>query len=136
MKPDVFLISFLMSIGFMVWIVYQIRSRKLKEQYAILWLLLSFVMMVLSLFPKLFDRIAHGIGVDYAPSLLYLLGLIGVLLILLHLSVAVSALTHKVIVLTQTVAIQEQQLAQLRPGSETYRLQTAEAQLSDEGVSP
>lgn len=115
---DVFLFSFLISIAFMVWIVYQIRARKLKEQYAILWLLLSFAMMILSLFPKLFDQVAHSIGVDYAPSLLYLLGLIGVLLLLLHLSIAVSALTNKVIVLTQTVAIQEQQLAKLRAATD------------------
>ncbi|MBW7475102.1 DUF2304 domain-containing protein [Paenibacillus oenotherae] len=110
MKIDVFFISFLISIGFMGTILYLIRGRKLREQYSLLWLLLSFIMMVLSLFPGLIDWLAGQIQVVYAPSLLYLLGLAGILFILLHLTMAVSSLTNRVIVLTQTVALQEQML--------------------------
>ncbi|MBB6671004.1 DUF2304 domain-containing protein [Cohnella nanjingensis] len=112
MKLDIFTISFVISIGFTASILYLIRARKLKEQYAMLWLLLGLVMTVLSLFPSLLDKVASGIGVSYAPSLLYLFGLAGVLFILLHLTMAVSSLAQRVIVLTQTVALQEQRLAQ------------------------
>ncbi|MCC3375863.1 DUF2304 domain-containing protein [Cohnella sp. REN36] len=112
MKLDIFTISFVLSIGFTAWILYLIRARKLKEQYAMLWLLLGLVMMVLSLFPSLLDKVARLIGVAYAPSLLYLFGLAGVLFILLHLTIAVSSLTHRIVVLTQTVALQEQRLSQ------------------------
>lgn len=111
MKIDVYFISFLISAGFMGSILYFIRSRKLREQYSLLWLLLSFMMMVLSLFPGMIDWLALQIHVVYAPSLLYLLGLAGILFILLHLTMAVSSLTNRVIVLTQTVALQEQMLS-------------------------
>ncbi|CAH1193483.1 hypothetical protein PAECIP111893_00474 [Paenibacillus plantiphilus] len=110
MKIDVFFINFLISISFMGTILYFIRGRKLREQYSLLWLLLSFIMMILSLFPGMIDWLALQFHVAYAPSLLYLLGLAGILFILLHLTMAVSSLTNKAIVLTQTVALQEQML--------------------------
>lgn len=110
MNIDVFFISFIISSSFMGTILYFIRGRKLREQYSLLWLLLSFIMMVLSLFPGMIDWVALQFDVVYAPSLLYLLGLTGVLFILLHLTMAVSSLTNRVIVLTQTVALQEQML--------------------------
>ncbi|WP_020618474.1 DUF2304 domain-containing protein [Paenibacillus daejeonensis] len=116
MKPDLFLLSFLISTAFLGVILYLIRSRKLREQYALLWLALSLVMMALSLFPQLLDWLAVRFGVDYAPSLLYLLGLMSVLCIMLHLTMAVSALTRRVILLTQALAIQEQRCAQMEAG--------------------
>ncbi|MFS0724773.1 DUF2304 domain-containing protein [Paenibacillus sp. 1P07SE] len=113
MKGDLYLLSFLISAGFLGVILYLIRSRKLREQYALLWLILSLVMMSLSLFPGLLDLLADRLGVDYAPSLLYLLGLMSVLCIMLHLTMAVSALTRRIIVLTQALALQEQKNGQL-----------------------
>ena len=113
MKPDLFLLSFLISTAFLGVILYLIRSRKLREQYALLWLALSLVMMALSLFPQLLDWLAVRFGVDYAPSLLYLLGLMSVLCIMLHLTMAVSALTRRVILLTQALALQEQRCEQM-----------------------
>jgi hypothetical protein len=110
MKVDIFFISFLLSLAFMGTILYLIRNKRLREQYALLWLILSLVMMILSLFPRLIDLAAQSLHVAYAPSVLYLLGLVSVLFILLHLSLAVSSLTHRVIVLTQTVALQDQRL--------------------------
>jgi len=118
MKADLFMLSFAISASFLAVILYLIRSRKLREQYALLWLALSLVMMVLSLFPQLLDLLADRLGVDYAPSLLYLLGLMSVLCIMLHMTIALSALTRRIIVLTQALALQEQRCdgleAQLR----------------------
>lgn len=108
MKVNLYLLSFLLSASFFIVLVYMIRGRKLREQYALLWLALSAIMMTLSLFPSVIDRMARLIGVVYAPSLLYLLGLVFVLFLLLHLTIAVSALTRRVITLTQTLALLEQ----------------------------
>ncbi|MFD2327706.1 DUF2304 domain-containing protein [Cohnella sp. GCM10020058] len=108
MKLNLYLLSFLLSASFFVVLIYMIRGRKLREQYALLWLALSAIMMTLSLFPSVIDRMARLIGVAYAPSLLYLLGLVFVLFLLLHLTIAVSAMTRRVIALTQTLALLEQ----------------------------
>lgn len=109
MKLDLYLLSFALSASFFIVLLYMIRSRKLREQYALLWLALSAIMMTLSLFPSVIDRMAGWVGVDYAPSLLYLLGLVFVLFLLLHLTIAVSSLARRVISLTQALALLEQQ---------------------------
>lgn len=113
MEFDIYFISFLISLAFAGTIILLIRKRKLREQYALLWILLSVLMMILSLFPSLLDDAAGWINIAYAPSLLYLLSVVAILFILLHLTMAVSSLTHRVIVLTQTVALQEQMLHRL-----------------------
>lgn len=107
MRTDLYALCFIISAGFLAVLLFMIRGRKLREQYALLWLALGIAMMGLSLFPRLIDKLAHLAGVHYAPSLLYLLGLAFVLFILLHLTIAVSSLTRQVIALTQTLALME-----------------------------
>ncbi|MFC7679904.1 DUF2304 domain-containing protein [Paenibacillus sp. GCM10028914] len=113
MKLNVYFVSFCISLVFAATILYLIRKRKLKEQYALLWLLMSTIMMVLSLFPSLLDELAVRIDIFYAPSLLYLLSVVAVLFILLHLTIAVSSLSQKVVVLTQTLGLQEDRIQKL-----------------------
>lgn len=113
MTPNIFLFSFYISLVFGATLFYLIRKQKLKEQYALLWLMLSVLMMILSLFPSILDDLARLIHIDYAPSLLYLLSVIGILFILLHLTMAVSAMTQRNVTLVQTVALQERKIQEL-----------------------
>ncbi|WP_195574722.1 DUF2304 domain-containing protein [Paenibacillus sp. 1001270B_150601_E10] len=113
MTPDIYMFSFYISLVFAGTILYLIRKQKLKEQYALLWLLLSLMMMVLSLFPSILDHVARLIRIEYAPSLLYLLSVIGILFILLHLTMIVSSLSQRNVVLIQTVALQDRKLQEL-----------------------
>ncbi|MEK4509761.1 DUF2304 domain-containing protein [Paenibacillus anaericanus] len=131
MKVDIFIFSFLVSLLFLSTILYLIRTGKLREQYAILWIILTGIMMMLSLFPSLIDRTAKVIGVSYAPSLLYLLGLVSVLFILLHLTIALSSMTARFIVLTQKIALLEQEQLEYRGRQATadHSLQTAERRI-------
>lgn len=116
MRIDIFVLSFIICLIFLGTILYLIRNGKLREQYAVLWIILTAVMMLLSLFPSLIDSMARWIGVSYAPSLLYLLGLISVLFILLHLTIAVSSLTARFVVLTQKIGLLEQENLALKRG--------------------
>ncbi|WIV19879.1 DUF2304 domain-containing protein [Paenibacillus polygoni] len=113
MNLNVYFVSFCISLAFAATILYLIRKRKLKEQYALLWLLMSAIMMVLSLFPSILDRLAVRIGIFYAPSLLYLLSVVAILFILLHLTITVSSLTNRVVVLTQTLGLTEERIQKL-----------------------
>lgn len=113
MSINVYFVSFCISLAFATTILCLIRKRKLKEQYALLWLLMSAIMMILSLFPSLLDELAVRIDIFYAPSLLYLLSVVAILFILLHLTIAVSSLTNRVVVLTQTLGLQEDRIQKL-----------------------
>ncbi|MFC5405392.1 DUF2304 domain-containing protein [Cohnella soli] len=110
MNPNIYFVSFVIGLGFTFMVLHLIRSRRLREQYAILWLVLGVFMMGLSLFPSLLDRFSAMLHVSYAPSLLYLLAFVAVLFLLLHLSLAVSHLTSHVIKLTQSLALLESQI--------------------------
>ncbi|MCD9022987.1 DUF2304 domain-containing protein [Cohnella silvisoli] len=110
MNPNIYFISFLIGLGFTATVLHLIRSRRLREQYAILWLVLGVFMMGLSLFPGLLDGFSAMIRVSYAPSLLYLLAFVAVLFLLLHLSIAVSSLTSRNILLTQSLALLEHRI--------------------------
>ncbi|WP_256992408.1 DUF2304 domain-containing protein [Paenibacillus sp. XY044] len=113
MNLNIYFISFCISLAFAGTILYLIRKRRLREQYALLWLLMSVIMMALSLFPSLLDEVAQRIHIYYPPSLLYLLSVVAVLFILLHLTMAVSSLMHRVIVLTQALGLQEERIQKL-----------------------
>lgn len=114
MTTTIMWLSFAVSLVFMGIIILFIRKQRLKEQYAILWLALGAMMMLLSLFPAVLDRLAVLLNVSYAPSLLYFFGSIGTLCILLHLTMAVSLLTERTVILAQKVALQEEELAKVR----------------------
>ncbi|OXM14109.1 DUF2304 domain-containing protein [Paenibacillus herberti] len=114
MNAEIYGFGFAISLLFVGTILHLIRKRKLREQYALLWLALGMAMMVLSLFPSLLEDMARTLHVIYAPSLLYFIGLMGVLFLLLHQTIAVSSLTQKLISLTQTTALKQEQLYRLQ----------------------
>ncbi|HIW32883.1 MAG TPA: DUF2304 domain-containing protein [Candidatus Paenibacillus intestinavium] len=120
MTTTIVWLSLLVSIIFTGFIIHFIRKQVLKEQYAILWLILSGMMIFFSLFPVTLDRLAMMLNVSYAPSLLYFLGFIGTLCILLHLTIAVSMLSERTVTLAQKLAIHEEQLQQNIRNSNNY----------------
>ncbi|QJC53759.1 DUF2304 domain-containing protein [Paenibacillus albicereus] len=113
MRAEFYVVSFACSLLFFLWILHLVRSRRLREQYALLWLLLAAGMTALSLAPEVLDRLALLLGVAYAPSLLYFIGLLGVLALLLRQTLAVSELSHKLVRLTQSEALHQEQLRRL-----------------------
>lgn len=116
MTAYIFYLCFGLSLAFLITILRLIRLKKLKEQYSFLWLALSGLMMVLSLFPYGLDWLAARLNVSYPPSLLHVLAVLGILFILLHLTVAVSRLTERTIRLAQAAALYEEKLRQLEEG--------------------
>lgn len=97
--------AILFSIGLFAGIVDLIRRGMLKEQYSLLWLMAAVILLVLSVWRELLDKIALTIGVAYPPSLLFLVVFLFLLLIVLHFSVIISELSEKNKRLSQELAI-------------------------------
>ncbi len=88
-----------------------IRSRRLRERYALLWLLTGVVLLVLSLWRGGLNTMAGWIGIEtYPPSVLFAIGLLFVLVVLLHYSTVISKLADQNVILAQRVAILEHEL--------------------------
>lgn len=91
-----------------------VRSRRLMERYALLWLLSGATLLVLSVWRGLLELFAGAVGVAYAPSALFLVALGFGLLLLLHFSLVISALTDQNKVLAQRVGMLQQQVDELQ----------------------
>ena len=90
-----------------------IRRGRLKERYSLLWLLSGVILLILSSWKDLLDRIAGLIGIYYAPSLLFLFAFCFLLLITLHFSVVVSGLSEKNKELAQELALLRLELKEI-----------------------
>jgi hypothetical protein len=69
-----------------------IRRKRLREEFAILWLAMGVVFLVLSIFRGLLDRISYFIGIGYPPAALFLFLIMGLMIILIHFSTVISEL--------------------------------------------
>jgi hypothetical protein len=88
-----------------------IRSRRLRERYALLWLLAGITLLVLSLWRGSVNTIAHWVGIQtYPPAVLFAVAVLFILLVLLHYSTVVSKLADQNTILAQRLALLEQRL--------------------------
>jgi hypothetical protein len=88
-----------------------IRSRRLRERYALLWLLTGVVLLVLSVWRGGLNTIAGWAGVEtYPPAILFAVASFFVLAVLLHYSTVISKLSDQNSILAQRVALLEEQI--------------------------
>jgi hypothetical protein len=88
-----------------------IRSRRLRERYALLWLATGIVLLVLSSWRGGLNTIAGWFGVTgYPPAVLFAVGVLFILLVLLHYSTVISKLADQNVILAQRLALLEERL--------------------------
>jgi hypothetical protein len=88
-----------------------IRSRRLRERYALLWLFTGVVLVILSAWRGGLNTIAGWLGVrGYPPAVLFAVGLLFVIVVLLHYSTVISRLSDQNVVLAQRLALLETKL--------------------------
>ena len=106
------------SIILLVVIFELIRSRRLQERYALLWLATGVVLLALSLWRGGLNTIAGWAGVEtYPPAVLFAIGSLFVLVVLLHYSTVISKLTDQNKVLAQRLALLERRLREGEDGA-------------------
>jgi hypothetical protein len=87
-----------------------IRSRRLQERYALLWLITGSVILLLSVWRDALRLVAEQIGIAYPPSALFVLGFLFILIVLLHYSTVISELAERNVLLAQDLALLEERL--------------------------
>jgi hypothetical protein len=107
------LIAIVFSLGFLVLTVQLVRKHKLRESYALGWLIAAFLIFVLSVFGQIVDTLAQLFDVSYAPTLILVVGLLSTLVILLLQSVVVSTQADQIRDLAQHSAMLEHRVRQL-----------------------
>ena len=95
-----------------------IRSRRLRERYALLWLATGVVLLALSAWRDGLNTIAGWFGVTgYPPAVLFAVATLFIILVLLHYSTVISKLADQNAILAQKVALLEAELGERAPTS-------------------
>jgi hypothetical protein len=105
-------LSICASSALFLYILEMVRRRKLREEYSILWLSGSFILLILSVKQEWLDGIARWVGIAYPPSLLFLVGILFILLILIHFSITISKLHRMNKKMAQEIALLKSSLPQ------------------------
>ena len=99
------------SITLILVVLELIRSRRLRERYALLWLATGIVLTALSLWRGGLNTMARWVGVStYPPAVLFAVGILFIIAVLLHYSTVISRLSDQNVMLAQRLALLEQEL--------------------------
>ena len=112
-------------------IIFSLLKRgRLCVKYALLWLICAIVMLLFACFPYLVKLLRALTGVEVVSNLVFLLAILFLMVLLLSLTVAVSAMAEKQKKLIQTNALLEERVrrleAQRAAGAEAPRTDAAE----------
>lgn len=121
------LFAIALGVSVLLFVVNLVRTRKLKEEFALLWLLTAVVLVLAPLLIDYLDMIAHVLGIEYPPAFIFVLAIISVLLILFQFSMRISHFSEQIKVLTQELALVRARLELLerpapQPGMEPGQL--------------
>jgi hypothetical protein len=112
------IVTGLTALAVLAFMVELLRRRQLQEKYAILWLLVSVVMLPLAFFPIITNRTAKLLGIASGVSLVLFLGIVFLLLVTVHLSWEVSRLEEETRTLAEDLALLRSELGRPRPQDE------------------
>ena len=105
------------SMALLLYILEMVRRRKLREEYSILWLFGSVVILVLSIKKDWLEWASQAAGIFYPPSFLFLVGVLFVVLVLIHFSIAISRLHQMNKKMAQELALLKGSLEKDEPGN-------------------
>jgi len=94
-----------------------VRRRRLVERYALLWMTVAAVLLVLAIWTELLGWASDRVGIEVPSNALFLAAFGVAFVLLLHFSVATSRLGEETKILAQEVARLDAQLRELRAGS-------------------
>lgn len=97
-------------------IIYLLVKKRINERNTLLWMAGAVAIMAIALMPRILEVMAEFLGVDYPPSLLFLVSTLVIFLLILYQSIQISMLQDKCRELAQNLAIlanREAQYSQL-----------------------
>lgn len=91
-----------------------VRRRRLREEYSLLWLGTTIVMLVIGVWRELLHGLSIAVGIVYPPNLLFLLAALFLLAIQLYFSTVITKLTQENKEIAQQVALLRYEVESLR----------------------
>ena len=105
MPPRIQIISILICILLVAYVFELVRRKHLSEEYSMGWLVTGTLMLILSVSEDAIRWVSGLVGATLFTSTLFFFGLMFLMIICLHFSIRISALTQQLRTLTQHVGI-------------------------------
>jgi hypothetical protein len=108
------LLTIIIDVLFLVYIAWLIVKGRLREEYAIVWLACTLVLLVFSFWRNGFEIMARYLGVYEAPNLIFTGAIFAIMIYLLHLSVVASRLHKNNKKLAQELALLKEEFRKMK----------------------
>lgn len=95
---------FIIILG-MIYIINLVKKKCMNLRYALIWIIVSICILVLTAFPEILDIISEILGIASPVNMLFFFGFCFSIIIIFSLSIALSRLSEKVKTMAQEIAI-------------------------------
>lgn len=120
-----------LAVVILVIVVWMLLARKLREKYAVMWLVIGLAVLLLGLFPQLLLWLTDTLGVAVPANLLFSLAIVLLLGVTLHLSWELSQAEDEIRRVAEETAIARTQIDRL-----TSRVSAMEAVADSDQAEP
>jgi hypothetical protein len=103
-------IAIVTSILFLLYIVRLIIKGKLREEYSIVWIICTGVLILFSFWRVGLDVVSELVGVYSPPNMVFIAAIFAIFIYLLHLSVVISKLQSQNKQMAQHIALLKEQI--------------------------
>lgn len=114
LNPDQMLIAVIVATVMLLVVVELVRKRKLREEYAFLWIGTAILLTILALWTNVLDWIRAALGAQTQASTLFFGAILFLMLLALQFSVHLTKLTFRNKALGQEVSLLRRELDDLR----------------------
>ena len=104
------IIAIAISVLFLLYIVRLIIKGKLREEYSIVWIVCTVILVLFSFWRDGLDVVSNMVGILSPPNLVFTVAIFVIFIYLLHLSVVVSKLHSQNKQLAQDIALLKEKM--------------------------
>ena len=104
------IIAIVISMFFLLYIVRLIIKGKLREEYSIVWIVCTIILVLFSFWRNGLDVVSKLLGIYAPPNLVFTVAIFAIFSYLLHLSVVVSKLQSQNKQLAQDIALLKEKM--------------------------
>lgn len=102
-------------IAALVWIANMVRRQALDIRFALSWLTVGGVVLILDIFPGIMNYLVHLLGIELPVNMMFFFGFCFTLLLLFILTVKVSKQEEQLKRLAQEMALLEERVCRCQP---------------------
>lgn len=104
------ILAILTSLGFLFYIARLIVKGKLREEYAIIWIVCTIILVIFSVWRNGLEVFSKMLGIYEAPNMVFTGAIFAIMIYLLHLSIVLSKVQAQNKKLTQELALLKEKL--------------------------